>query len=556
MGRALVDQQIQKGTMPNASTRQAGRRILSIWLPDWPVYRLARARQLDVSQPLVLRATRQGGERIVALNGAARALGVARGQLLTDAQAVAPGLSVFGEEPEADRLALNSLADWCERYTPWTALDPSSVHDAPDGLFLDVTGCAHLFGGEAQLADELMARLARFGLPARVSIAPYPGAAWALARYGKSSISLVEASHVRAALDPLPLMALRIPLSVVDDLAKLGVKVLSDLHRLPRAPLVARFGKRLAQRFDQVFGHEAEPISPSPPEIVFRTRLQFSEGLVGLPDIEQAIRLLCEEMVPLLKDAGQGVRRLQLHLFRSDGVRFDVMVGTSVATDRAAHMAALFSDRITGFSHNAGIGGIEIGLGIETMVLHAVAVDTMQAHQDELEEGARKTRLKKRPADLGFLVDRLGNRLGFERVGRMEPRERHMPERAVVFIPAIAGIRPLEESREPHDWRVEERQRVGRPLRMLPCAEPVETLAEVPDGPPRRFRWRRVTYHVAFSEGPERISPEWWADGASAFARDYYRVEDREGRRFWLYREGVLGRETVVPKWYVHGVFG
>ncbi|MEQ9518294.1 MAG: DNA polymerase Y family protein [Parvibaculum sp.] len=536
--------------------RQAGRRILSIWLPDWPVYRLARACKLDVAKPLVLRAARQGGERIVALNEAARALGAARGQLLADAQAVAPGLSVFGEDPDADRLALKRLADWCERYTPWTALDPSPVYEEPDGLFFDITGCAHLFGGETGLVQDLMARFAGFGFPARIAIAPHPGAAWALARYGRRAITLIGPDDVRSALDPLPLMALRIPLSMVDDLARLGVKRLADLHRIPRAPLVARFGKFLAQRFDQALGHDAEPISPSAPEIICRTRLQFAEGLVSLPDIEQAIRLLCDEMVPLLKGAGRGARRLQLHCFRSDGVRFAIMVGTSVPSADGAHLAALFSDRVTGFSHNQGIGGLEIGHGIETMVLHVMNADMVQAHQEALEENARKTRLKRRPADLGFLVDRLGNRLGFERVGRVCPRESHLPERAVVFIPAVAGIRPLEEGRDPHDWRVEERQRVGRPLRMLPCAEPVDAIAEVPDGPPRRFRWRRVVYQVAFSEGPERISPEWWQAGASVFARDYYRVEDEEGRRFWLYRDGVLGRETACPQWYVHGVFG
>lgn len=547
---------LQEETSTSVPVSLKGRRILSVWLPDWPVYRLARAQRLDVTLPLVLRAARQGGERIVALNEVARSLGASRGQLLADAQAVAPKLVVFGEDLEADRIALKRLADWCERYTPWTATDPVPVYDAPDGLLLDITGCAHLFGGEARLAEMLKARLAGFGFPARLAIAPYPGTAWALARYGRRDVSLVGPGDVRVALDPLPLMALRIPLSMVDDLARLGVKKIGDLHALPRAPLVARFGKVLAKRFDQALGHDAEPISPMPPDIVFRTVLSFAEGLVGLPDIEQAIRLLCDEMVPLLKGAGQGARRLKLYLFRSDGVRFDVLVGTSTPSDNAAHLASLFADRITGFSHNAGIGGVEIGLGIETMVLHVTAADALEAHQDGLDDAARKTRLKKRPTDLGFLVDRLGNRLGFERVGRVCPRESHVPERAVVFVPAIAGIRPLEESREPHDWRVEERQRVGRPLRMLLCAEPVETLAEVPDGPPRRFRWRRVVYHVAFSEGPERISPEWWQTGASHLSRDYYSVEDQEGRRFWLYRDGVLGRETRLPQWYVHGVFG
>ena len=530
------------------------KRILSLWLPDWPIYRLARAEKLDSSQPLALRAARQGGERVVALNKAARGLGVSRGQLLTDALAVASGLVVHGEDPHGDARALKQLSDWCGRYTPWTAPDPQPVHEEPDGLFLDITGCAHLFGGEARLVEDLTTRLAAFGLLTRVGVAPYPGAAWALARYGSRAVTIIGRDKVRAALDPLPLTALRLDMSMVDDLARLGMKQIKDLHTLPRAPMVARFGKLLAERLDQALGRASEPISPDMPLVPFRTRLQFAEGLMTLTDIEQAIRLLSDDMVPLLQQADQGARRLQLHLFRTDGLRIDTDVGTSVPSNDGAHIAALFSERLTGFGQGSEIG-LEIGLGIEAMALNVTAADPITHTQADITE-VKKSCLKQRPADLGFLVDRLGNRLGFDRVGRVEPRESHIPENAFVFIPAVAGIRPLEEDREPHDWRVEERQRVGRPLRMLPCAELVEAIAEVPDGPPRQFRWRRVTYHVARSEGPERIAPEWWRERKQSHVRDYYRVEDEQGRRFWLYRDGLFGRETVNPKWFVHGVFG
>ncbi len=522
------------------------------------MYRLARAKTLDPEVPLALRGARQGGERVVALNKTARGLGVSHGQLLADALAVASGLGVHGEDPHGDAQALKQLSDWCGRYTPWTAPDPTPVHEEPDGIFLDITGCAHLFGGEGRLVEDLMARLSGFGLPARVGVAPYPGAAWAVARYGAQATTLVPKDKVRTVLDSLPLSALRLDVAMVDDLARLGMKQIRDLHALPRAPMVARFGKVLAERLDQALGRASEPISPDLPLVPFRTRLQFAEGLVALTDIEQAIRLLSDDMVPLLQQATQGARRLQLHLFRTDGVRLDIDVGTSVPSDDGHHIAALFSERLTGLGQGLG-GGLEVGLGIEAMALHVTAADPITHTQADMTE-VKKSRLKRRPADLGFLVDRLGNRLGFDRVGRFEPRESHIPENAVVFIPAVAGIRPLEEDREPHDWRVEERQRVGRPLRMLPCAEPVEAIAEVPDGPPRQFRWRRVTYHVMRSEGPERIAPEWWhyrkSPHGRARVRDYYRVEDAQGRRFWLYRDGLFGRETASPQWFVHGVFG
>jgi len=526
------------------------KRILSIWLPDWPVHRLIRVRGLDADQPLALRTSAQGGERIVGLNGPARALGASRGQLLADALAVARGLNVHEADAHEDAKALKQLSDWCGRYTPWTAPDPVPTYDEPDGIFLDITGCAHLFGGEARMGQDIVQRLAQFGFPARLGIAPCPGAAWALARYGARGVSSVERHDLCASLDPLPLAALRLELSMVDDLARLGMKRIGDLRKLARAPLVARFGKILATRLDQALDRAAEPISPDMPLIAFRTKRQFAEGLMVLVDIEQAILHLCDDMVPLLKQAGQGARRVQLHLFRTDGLRIDVQVGTSAPSDDAAHLATLFSERLDMFGRD-----LEIGLGIDAMVLHVTAADQFVSTQAEMVD-AKKTRLKRRPADLGFLVDRLGNRLGFERVGRFEPRESHMPECAFVFIPAVAGIRPLEEDRVTQDWRMEERQRIGRPLRMLPCAEPVDAIAEVPDGPPRQFRWRRVTYHIAHSEGPERIAPEWWKQKKPTHVRDYYRVEDEEGRRFWLYRDGLFGRETNSPQWYVHGVFG
>jgi len=530
------------------------KRIMSVWLMDWPVYRLARVHGLDTAEPLVLRASSQGGERVVGLNEPARVLGVSRGQLLADALAVARGLKVHEADLHADAKMLKQVSDWCGRYTPWTAPDPVSMYEEPDGILLDITGCAHLFGGEVRMAENVMQRLRQFGFPARIGVAPCPGAAWAVARYGSQPASFVARDRICEWLDPLPLAALRLDLSMVDDLARLGIKRIGDLRPLARAPLVARFGKILATRLDQALGMAAEPVSPDMPLVAFRTRRHFTEGLITLPDIEQAIRLLCDDMVPLLKQAGEGARRLQLHLFRTDGVRNDIQVGTSAPSDDAGHLTELFRERFTGFGRDLEMG-LEMGLGIDAMVLNVTASDLIVAAQAEMAE-EKRTRLKKRPADLGFLVDRLGNRLGFERVGRFEPRESHVPERAVVFIPALAGIRPLEEDRECHDWRVEERQRIGRPLRMLPCAEPVDAIAEVPDGPPRQFRWRRVTYHVAHSEGPERIAPEWWRERPPSYVRDYYRVEDEEGRRFWLYRDGLYGRETNAPQWYVHGVFG
>ncbi|NIJ41107.1 protein ImuB [Parvibaculum indicum] len=489
---------------------------------------------------------------MTACNGSAREAGIAPGQLVPDAMALCPSLGVHDAAPEADRAALEKLARWCGRYTPWSVADPVGVGAEPDGLLLDISGCAHLFGGEAALLDEMAARLGRFGFGLRAAIASTPGAAWALARYGREAPSVLPAGEEKRALAGLPVRGLRLDRGVADGLSRLGLKRIGDLYDKPRAPLTARFGPVPARRLDEALGRAPEPISPSLPHVPFRTRLHFAEPIARLEHVEEALARLAGDLCSLLAEEHKGARRLRLTLYRVDGEVRELHAGTSAPSHEEGHLARLFREKLD----KAG-DDFDAGFGIEAMSLACLAADDLAPSQARLTGGGPQAH------DLARLIDRLGNRLGPGRVARAEPRASHIPERAVRAVPAMRGASPALAG-----WAREAAhlpEGVSRPLRLLPAAEPVEVVAEVPEGPPRIFRWRRMTYRVARAEGPERIAPEWWRQDSGqgengkkdgGRTRDYYRVEDGDGRRFWLYRDGLYTRDEEEPRWYLHGVFG
>jgi len=528
------------------------RRIAAVWLPYWPMERLYRAFQKPRGRtpadrrPSALTSPGQGGVRVTACNRAAAAAGVAPGQLVPDAMTLCPGLELQAADFAADGVALKQLALWCGRYTPWTAIDPVGIGEEPDGLLLDISGCGHLFGGEAELLADLCVRLRGLGLTARVAAASTPGAAWALSRFGEAPLSILPEGQETAALKMLPIAALRLADTTVDGLMRLGLKRAGDLYGKPRAPIAARFGSEVALRLDQALGFAREPISPLRPPAPFRARGIFAEGLTRTEDIEEAVRLLATELCRLLAAERQGARRLELTLFRADGAVTRLSAGTAAPSHDAFHLTRLFREKLG----QAG-DDFDAGFGIEAAMLAAIAVDPLTPAQDSFEaEGVNAEALAQ-------IVDRLGARLGHERIVRLEPRASHVPERAVAVVPAVRGTTPAMRGWRTH---VEEQMAaalagsLARPLRLLARPEPVEAVAEVPEGPPRLFRWRRVTHRVTRAEGPERIAPEWWRPGERR-TRDYYRVEDAEGRRFWLYRDGLYLRDTEGPRWYLHGVF-
>ncbi|MAM94122.1 DNA polymerase Y family protein [Parvibaculum sp.] len=526
------------------------KRIAALWLPFWPIerfYRDLERRHPELPErPRALARAGKGGVRITACDNRAKAAGVEQGQPLPDAMALCPSLEVHPADSKEDRKALQRIARWCTHYTPWTAVDPVGRDEEADGVFLDITGCAHLFGGEEALLREVRSRFDGLALTVRCAIASTPGAAWAVVRYGHHPLSIIAPGGEAEALRDLPVAALRLDKATTNGLVRLGLKRAGDLYGKPRAPIAARFGADVARRLDEALGFEREPISPDLPDVLYRTSLSFPEELTQIAHIEEAVLRVAGELCKILQREQQGARWLELRLFRVDGDVIQLHAGTGRPSHEAAHLARLFREKLA----QAG-DDFDAGCGIEAIALICVAVEPLSPMQDSL--NGNEARLH----DLERFLDRLSNRLGRERVLRLEPRSSHVPERAVAYIPAFNGITPAMQG-----WQMHTQQHrasmmggtVPRPLRLLRLPELVDVVAEVPEGPPRIFRWRRIAHRVVRTEGPERIAPEWWR-GDRQQTRDYYRVEDDDGRRFWLFRDGLYFRDNEAPRWFMHGVF-
>ncbi|MBK1837558.1 DNA polymerase Y family protein [Azospirillum sp. YIM B02556] len=505
--------------------------MLALWLPRLPTDARERGMPSESrARPFALLWTERQRRMVVAVNRAAAALGIAPGHTLSDARALEPALEVAEATPEADSVLLGRIADWARRYSPWTAADE------PDGVVIDITGCAHLFGGEAALAADLTGRLRAAGFTARAAIADTPAAAWGLVRFGSPE----ERREER--LDGLPLAALRLPAETVEGLHALGLRRIGDLHAMPRAGLAARFGGKLLQRYDQAFGRLDEPISPRRPVAAHRERLTFAEPIATPESIAGALRHLLGRLCKGLEAAGQGARRLRLDAHRTDQRVEDepqaLALGTSRPTRDPAALARLFAPLLE---------RIEPGPGLETLVLSATETGPLSAIQTGIDgEGGDSQGIGGQGIDGGLaeLVDRLALRLGERAVLRLVPRESWLPERCVAPHPPLEGLPP------PKPWPSGQR----RPLRLLTPPEPVEAIAPLPDDPPLQFVWRGVRHRVSRAEGPERIECEWWRpEGSLGLAmRDYYRVEDGDGRRFWLFRAGLY-RPGENPRWFLHG---
>ncbi len=474
-------------------------------------------------------ALHDGRRRVVgAMDPAAAALGLRPGMALAHALALVPGLRVIEAEPERDADALRRLATWCHRLAPLTAPDP------PDGLWLDVTGCTHLFRGEAALLDLLTQRLLQDGLHARGAIADTPGAAHAVARHAPNLAkgSVVPTGQHAEAIAALPLAALRLAAELVTALHRLGFDRVAHLDRLPRAALARRFGPHLLLRLDQAHGRVAEPILPLVPERLLQHRVAFLEPLLTADALSQAIRHLVVPLCAAMERTGLGARRLDLLFERVDGAIQAVRIGTARPSRDVRHLSRLLDERLE---------EVDPGLGIEAMRLVVPLAEPLHWRQDTAGPAMPPVM-----PDVSALVDRLSNRLGAASVFRAEPVESDVPERSVRRVPALA--RPGAAN-----WLAP----WPAPVRLLHPPQPVEALAALPDGAPAAFTWRRRRHRVRQADGPERIHGEWWQrDGEVWAVRDYFRVEDQDGARFWLFRRGDgVDPATGGLEWFLHGLF-
>lgn len=501
---------------------------LAIVLPRLSTDRLIRSGRAPEGRPLGIYAKEGGAFLLTGVDARASALGLKLAMSLADARAMQPGMAAMEAEPEEDARTLDHIAAWCERFTPVV------VVDAPDGLFLDLTGCAHLFGGEAALRDQIVRRLEAQGFAARAALAPTPGAAWALARFGKAPSC---AHDIVQTLSPLPIEALRLDEDAASLMRRFGMKTIGHLLRAPRSSFTARAGERAMLRLDQALGRAREaltPRRPAPPVFALR---RFLEPLFNVETILIAAEALCGDVVEKLELRGAGARRAALHLFGVDGRDRVIEIAVSRAEREVKPLLRLFREKL-----NLAAENLNAEFGIEAARLDIVQLERIEGAARALVavEAGQASAEK-----IASIVDVLSARLGPKRVLRPHLHATHTPEKAGAWSAAL-NEKKFAPAKAPGDGVMR------RPLTVFAAPQPIETLASVPDGPPIRFRWRRLLREVTRAEGPERISGDWLG---GARTRDYYRVEDKEGRRYWLYREGLYGEGDEAPRWFLHGLF-
>ncbi|MEX0644830.1 MAG: DNA polymerase Y family protein [Parvularculaceae bacterium] len=479
--------------------------------------------------PVVLYEKAKSALRITGGDAAADAAGLYAGQPLADARAMQPNLIAAPADPAGDWKAFRAAAERLTRYTPLVGVF------APGDAFLDIAGCAHLFGGEAALMADILARVSRETVEARASVADSPGAAWAIAHYARGAI--IRSGEAKTALADLPVAALRLEPEAAEGLCRLGLKRIGQLYDLPRAPLAARFNAGLLRRLAQALGSEDEPISPILPAPDFTVETRLPEPIQSQDAITAFLERLAPSLEARLEREGKGARRFELALFRVDNHLHRLSVGAMAPARDAGHIIRLFKNRLDDV-HDAR----EAGFGYDLLQLKAFDCAPF-------EEAAATFGTRDEARAFEALQDRLINRLGPSRVCAVRLRNSHIPERSAAFEPVMGNAPDFPP---PQNGGGEQK----RPLKLLPLPEPIEAMAEVPDGPPVRFIWRRVSYAVKRASGPERIADEWRDKTALGPTRDYYRVEDGEGRRYWIFREGLYERETTRPQWFLHGFFG
>ncbi len=507
---------------------------MAAWCPALAIdrWRLCRDAPDPPDQPLVLVGETAHGPRITAASAPARAAGARVGMLLADARAIAPDLVVHPADPAGDRAFLEALALWVQRWGPWSALDP------PDGVIVDVTGVAHLFGGEAALMNDARACFAARGLRVRLAIAPTAGAAWALAHHGRDGTALPHDADPQVALRDLPVAALRLDEAVLLLLERLGLKRIGDLAAIGRPALARRFRDRRAPaanplvRLDQFAGRVPEPILPVLTVPVPLVQRRLVEPVRHRALLDRVVDDLATALARRLEALGQGARRLELGLWKVDG---DVLVRRlelAAATRDPAHITRLFAHKLD---------DCDAGFGIEVVRLSAPWAEPLALTQVDLESAAEN-----HGTSLSACIDRLSVRLGPGAVAMPVPRASHMPERAQRWVPPDPTVATQEELAF-H----------ARPLKLLDRAEAIAVIYEAPDGLPRLFRWRGAVHEITRAEGPERIAPEWWRERGGVRLRDYYRIEDSSGRRFWIYRRGLPGDgRGGAPEWFLQGLCG
>jgi protein ImuB len=545
------------------------RRILSLWLPRLPIDRIKRrfcrgnaapakqtkafssevgtgsreenaSKQYSSDDPCIVVAKQNNALQIFALDDAAARLGLEVGLPLANARAICPQLRVFDADEAADARALNDIADWCDRFTPLVALD------APHGLFLDITGCAHLFGGEAALMRLVCSVLTAHGFAVSAAIAGTAVCARTMTRHVHGRI--VGHGEEADATKPLPVFALGAGAAITTGLRRAGLKTIGDVASRARHEITARFSADFTTLLEQALGQGDAPISPRKPLPDYIVEKRFAEPVATEGVVSATLSRLAGMLVMAMDRQGKGARRLEACFFRTDGAVRAITVDTGQPVTRAEVIDRLFHERLDALNDP-----LDPGFGFDLIRLSASRTEIVVQQQRDLDANVHDN------DELTALIDRIAARIGGRRVVVHLPQDTHIPERAVLAAPAQHHLAAAAQAAWPA--RVEGEPPL-RPLRLFEQPEPIKVIAEVPDGPPAWFQWRRAAHTVRRVEGPERVAMEWWRSRSEMLTRDYFRVEDEAGLRFWLYRDGLYDREIeqeegrlVQPNWFVHGLF-
>lgn len=497
------------------------KRFVAIWfrhlLTDWMAIRRPELRDL----PFVVAIKDHGRLVITASNGLAESEGIHPGMVAADAKALVPSLEIIDDIPGKGNKLLKGLGEWCIRYTPVIALD------SPEGLILDISGCAHLWGGEHAYLKEIVVRLRSKGYDVRAAMADTIGTAWAVSRFGKVK-PIIEDNQLAEALLSLPPAALRLEPPVLERLQKLGLRTIGSFITMPRSVLRRRFGSGILLRLDQALGTEDEPFKSLLPVEPYQERLPSLEPVRTAVGIGIAVQSLLEMLCKRLRQEGKGIRTAVFKGYRIDGKIVQMEIGTNLASHNIKHLFKLFELKIS---------TLEPALGIELFTLEAHKVEDIPPHQETLWVG--KPALE--DGALAELLDRLAGKVGADTIRRYLPDEHYWPERSIKSSSSIKDKPSIP-------WRTDK----PRPVQLLARPEHIEVTAPIPDYPPMLFRYKEKVHHVKKADGPERIEREWWMDAGQH--RDYYHVEDQNGQRYWLFRSGHYNGDGS-NEWFIHGFF-
>jgi protein ImuB len=512
------------------------RRYLALWFPFLSADRL-RLQEPDrcaerPEAPFVFTAKIKGALKLCAVDARAQGLGLCAGLTLADARARQPDLIAFAMDADADRHMLERLARRCTLYSPLVTVAE------PEAIVIDIQGVTHLFGGEDGLAATIEDQLCTIGMTVRMARAATAEGALALARYARLPVS-----DERAAIRSLPVVVLGLDPHATLALNRAGLKTIGDVAVRPTAGIAARFGAEAVTALHRLTGEAQHPIKPLPHRAPLSFERRFAEPVAHQAMIATAFLELLEEGACALEARGLGGRRFRLKLFRSDGAVHRLDIESGMPTRDPALVLRLFDERI-----GALADPLDPGFGYDSIILTISATDPLTPVQPSL-DGEENGQMA-----VAALIDKLSTRLGPGRIRRFVPQESHIPEQAQLALPAIHCRAPIHWPTPPAG------EPPMRPLFLFNPPQPVEVIAEVPDGPPHRFRWRRKLHEVRLFEGPERIAAEWWQrkggehGGKGGLTRDYYRIEDVRGRRYWIFRHGLYDQKPD-PRWYLHGLF-